>query len=225
MRQHLLIDADDTLWENNIYFEQAIHEFIGFLNHSNMSHEEVRQVLDETERLMGYGATNFTNSLLATYQQLAEDTISDEHLQYIRQLGEQIHSHPLTLLDGVLETLEYLSPRHDLMLLTKGDLEEQRLKIDRSGIEQLFNHVLIVPEKNAATYHQIVGQLELETQVTWMIGNSPRSDINPALAAGLNAVFVPHPQTWVLEHEEVMQPTADNQLLTLERFADLRTHF
>ncbi|GCE06106.1 HAD hydrolase-like protein [Dictyobacter aurantiacus] len=225
MRQHLLIDADDTLWENNIYFEQAIHEFIDFLNHSNMSHEEVRLVLDETERMMGYGATNFTNSLLATYQQLAENTVSNEQLQYVRQLGEQIHSHPLTLLDGVLETLEYLAPRHDLVLLTKGDLEEQRLKVDRSGIEQLFNHVLIVPEKNVATYQQIVDQLELQTQISWMIGNSPRSDINPALAAGLNAVFVPHPQTWVLEHEEVTQPATNNQLLTLERFADLRVHF
>lgn len=225
MRQHLLVDADDTLWENNIYFEQAIHDFISFLDHSNLSHEEVRQVLDETERLMGYGATNFTNSLLATYQQLAEDAISDEKLQYVRQLGEQIHSHPLLLLDSVLETLEYLAPRHDLVLLTKGDQEEQRLKVERSGIEQLFNHVLIVPEKNVATYHQIVSQLELQAQITWMIGNSPRSDINPALAAGLNAIYVPHPQTWVLEHEEVTEPTADSQLLTLDRFADLRTHF
>ncbi|GHO83105.1 HAD hydrolase-like protein [Dictyobacter formicarum] len=225
MRQHLLVDADDTLWENNVYFEQAIHDFISFLDHSNLSHEEVRQVLNETERLMGYGATNFTNSLLATYQQLAEDTISDEQLQYVRQLGEQIHSHPLTLLEGVLETLEYLAPRHDLVLLTKGDQEEQRLKVERSGIEQIFNNVLIVPEKNVATYHQIVSQLELQTRITWMIGNSPRSDINPALAAGLNAIYVPHPQTWVLEHEEITEPATDSQLLTLNRFADLRAHF
>ncbi|GCE20163.1 HAD hydrolase-like protein [Dictyobacter kobayashii] len=225
MRQHLLIDADDTLWENNMYFEQAIHNFISFLNHSNLSHEEVRAVLNETERTMGYGATNFTNSLLATYQQLAEDTINEEQLQYVRQLGEQIHSHPLQLLDGVQETLEYLVPRHNLMLLTKGVQEEQQLKIERSGIEQLFNHVLIVPEKNVDTYHQLIEQLELHPPLTWMIGNSPRSDINPALAAGLNAIYVPHPQTWVLEHEEVAAPPMDKQLLTIDRFADLRVHF
>ncbi len=117
MRYHLLIDADDTLWENNIYFEQAIHAFITFLDHSRLTPEEVRAVLDEVEPLMG-----------------------------------------------------------------------------------------------------------VDPQQTWMVGNSPRSDINPALAAGLNAVYIPHPHTWRLEHEEV-ESTGGGRLLTLSRFADLRTYF
>ena len=224
MRYHLIMDADDTLWENNIYFEQAIHAFVTFLDHSQLTREEVRAVLDEVERLMGYGSVNFTKSLVETYRRLSERDVQDEDVQQVRKFGEQIRTHPMELLDGVKETLDYLSPRHDLVLLTKGDAEEQKLKIERSGIEHYFGQAVIVPEKDVAAYHHIVEELRVNPRHTWMIGNSPRSDINPALAAGLNAVFIPHPHTWHLEHEEVQN--ADNgRLLTLSAFAELRSHF
>jgi len=224
MRYHLLIDADDTLWENNIYFEQAIHGFIEFLNHSSLTPAEVRAVIDEFDRILGYGSANFTSSLVETYRRLAEKDFRDEDILRVRQFGEQIRSHPLQLLDGVEETLDYLSARHDLILLTKGDRDEQLLKVERSGVEHFFREVVIVHEKNVATYQQMPGQLQLDPQVTWMIGNSPRSDINPALAAGLSAVYIPHPHTWHFEHEEI-SPMADGRLLTLSRFAELRSHF
>ncbi|QBD75677.1 HAD family hydrolase [Ktedonosporobacter rubrisoli] len=224
MHYHLLIDADDTLWENNIYFEQATHDFITFLNHSQLSHEEVRAVLDEVERLMGYGSVNFTKSLLETYRRLTEKDQQEEDIEQIRGFGERIRSQPLQLLAGVKETLDYLSPRHDLVLLTKGDVEEQKLKVERSGIEHYFRQVVIVQEKDIAAYRQVVEELRIDPQASWMIGNSPRSDINPALAAGLNAVFIPHPHTWRLEHEEVLN-NGRGQLLTLSAFTELRTHF
>ena len=227
MRHHLFIDADDTLWENNIYFEQAIHAFITFLDHSRLSPDEVRAVLDEVERLMGYGAANFTKSLVETYRRLAEKDWQDEDMVQVRRFGEQIQSQPLALISGVKETLEYLFPRHDLVLLTKGDQEEQKLKVERSGIETFFSQIIIVPEKDSATYREISSKVGAKPRNTWMIGNSPRSDINPALAAGLNAVYIPHPQTWRLEHEEVMSTKDDGEqrLLTLVRFADLCTLF
>jgi putative hydrolase of the HAD superfamily len=223
MRYHLLIDADDTLWENNIYFEQAIHGFITFLNHSQLTPEEVRAVLDEVERLMGYGSVNFTRSLVETYRRLAEKDLQEKDLQQVRRFGEQIRSHPLQLLDGVKETLDYLSPRHDLILLTKGDLEEQKLKVEQSGIEQYFREVVIVQEKNVETYHRVVEEMQVDVKYAWMIGNSPRSDINPALAASLNAVYIPHPHTWRLEHEEVKN--SGGRLLTLSTFAEMRAYF
>jgi putative hydrolase of the HAD superfamily len=224
MRYQLLIDADDTLWENNIYFERAIHAFITFLDHSRLTPQEVRAVLDEVERLMGYGSVNFTRSLVETYRRLAERDLQDEDIRQVQQFGEQIRTHPLELMDGVRETLDYLSPRHSLVLLTKGDTEEQKLKVERSGIEHYFRQVVIVPEKDVATYHHLVEELRIDPRHTWMIGNSPRSDINPALTAGLNAVFIPHPHTWHLEHEEV-ENAGDGQLLTLAAFSELRTHF
>ena len=224
MGYHLLIDADDTLWENNIYFEQATHDFITFLDHSQLTREEVRAVLDEVERLMGYGSASFTRSLLETYRRLAERDLRDEDVRQIQRFGEEVRSHPLELLDGVKETLDYLSPRHDLVLLTKGDTEEQKLKVERSGIEAYFGRVEIVTEKDVTTYHRLIGELQADPEQMWMVGNSPRSDINPALAAGLNAVFIPHPHTWRLEHEEV-QNAGKGRLLTLATFTELRTHF
>jgi len=224
MRFHLILDADDTLWENNIYFEQAIHAFVTFLDHSQLSREEVRAVLDEVERLMGYGSVNFTKSLVETYRRLAEKDLQEEDVEQVRRFGEQIRTQPLQLLEGVRETLDYLSPRHDLFLLTKGDSEEQKLKVERSGIEEYFKQAVIVPEKDVITYHRVVNELQIDPQRSWMVGNSPRSDINPALAAGLNAVYIPHPHTWHLEHEEV-QNTGEGRLLTLSTFAELRSSF
>ena len=227
MRYHLFIDADDTLWENNIYFERATHAFITFLDHSRLSRYEVQETLDEVERLMGYGSANFTKSLVETYQRLAEKDWQAEDIEQVRLFGEQIQSQPLELLPGVKETLEYLFPRHDLLLLTKGDHEEQMLKIERSGTLAFFRQVIIVPEKDSGTYRDVIRKMEVEPRVTWMVGNSPRSDINPALAAGLNAVYIPHPQTWHLEQEEVGSVAEDGEqrLLTVSRFADLCTLF
>jgi putative hydrolase of the HAD superfamily len=224
MRQHLIFDADDTLWENNIYFERVIEDFIAFLNHSTLTPDKVRMVLNEVERMMGYGTANFAHSLRETYRRLAEREVSDADLELVRNFALQVTQHPMELMEGVAETLDYLLPRHDLILLTKGDQEEQKLKIESSGLENYFQNAIIVAEKDAETYRSLVHDFDLDASKTWMIGNSPRSDINPALAAGLNAVFVPHPHTWSLEHEEISHD-GTGQLLTLQTFAELRTHF
>ena len=123
------------------------------------------------------------------------------------------------------ETLALLAPRHDLTLMTKGHPEEQRLKIDRSGLAGYFRHAAVVPEKNPAAYQTLVVELEVDPARTWMIGNSPKSDINASLAAGLNAVFIPHHATWRLEHQEIDADAGPGRLLVLERFRDLGRHF
>jgi putative hydrolase of the HAD superfamily len=224
MQHHLLIDADDTLWENNIYFEQAVHEFIAFLNHSSLQPGEVRAVLNEIEHEMGYGSLNFTRSLLATYRKLAERTFTEEDLERVRAFGAAIASHPIELMSGVEETLTYLAARHRLILLTKGDEEEQKMKIENSGLADHFSLLLVVAEKDRATYTRLVSELGLPPESTWMIGNSPRSDINPALAAGLNAIFIPHPHTWQFEIQE-LEHNGSGKLLQLSRFAELREYF
>ncbi len=224
MRQHLLIDADDTLWENNIYFEHAIHQFLAFLNHSSLQPTEVLQILAEIEHDMGYGSVNFTRSLLETYRRLAERPISETDQEQIRRFGAAIREYPLELMRGVEETLAYLAPRHQLILLTKGEEEEQRLKIDNSGLKGYFEHLLVVAEKDQAVYQRVVQDFQLDPVDAWMIGNSPRSDINPALAAGINAVYVPHPQTWQSEMQDVVY-TGKGQLLQLRSFGELREHF
>jgi len=227
IRQHLLIDADDTLWENNVYFEEAFDEFVDYLGHSSMSPPEVRVVLDEIEtaniKIHGYGAANFARNLAQCFERLAEREIRGDDLRIVRSFAQRILEHPMELIKGVAETLAYLAPRHELTLFTKGHPEEQRLKIDRSGLRSHFAHTAIVREKDAAAYAALARDRRLDPSRTWMVGNSPKSDINPALAAGLNAVYVPHPRTWGLEREEI--PEADGRLLVLEYFAELREHF
>jgi putative hydrolase of the HAD superfamily len=222
--QHLLIDGDDTLWENNVYFEQAIEAFINYLAHSTLAPEQVRHVLDEIERTAGYGTANFARSLETTYRQLVEREVLPEDVTRVHAFAEEIRRHPMEILPGIEETLAYLAPRHDLVLVTKGAADEQQMKIEASGLERYFRQVRIVPEKDVEIYRQLIAEVGMDPNCTWMIGNSPRSDINPALAAGMNAVYVPHSQTWRLEFQE-LQPVPGHMLLTLERFTELREHF
>ena len=227
IRQFLIVDADDTLWENNIYFERAFEEFVRYLDHSSLTPRQVRGVLDEIEeannKIHGYGSLNFARNLRQCYQHLAGREVRPDELDTVMGFAHRILECPMEVIPGVPETLEYLSPRHDLTLFTKGHPEEQKLKLDRSGLGVFFGHTAIVKEKDAAAYRLLVAQRGMDPSRTWMIGNSPKSDINPALEAGLNAVFVPHEHTWILEKQD-LRP-GKGRLLTVEQFADLREHF
>lgn len=224
----LVFDADDTLWENNIYFERAFDEFVDFLNHSALTARQIRDVLNEIElvnaRIHGYGSKNFGLNLQEAYRRLCEREIGVSDLRHVMSLAERILEQPLELIEGVEETLQFLAGRHDLTLFTKGHPDEQRLKVDRSGLERFFAHTAIVKEKDAPAYRRLVEERGFHPPETWMIGNSPKSDINPALEAGLNAVLVPHPHTWVLEHQD-LPDNGNGRLLRVEKFSDLRAHF
>jgi putative hydrolase of the HAD superfamily len=226
-RQFLMIDADDTLWENNIYFERAFEEFVRYLDHSTLSAPEVRGVLDEIElansRIHGYGSANFGRNLQQCYHHLAERDVHEDDLRTVMSFAERILDCPMEVIGGVPETLEYLASRHDVTLFTKGHPEEQKLKIDRSGLGIYFSHTAIVKEKDVDAYRTLVGQRGIDPSRTWMAGNSAKSDINPALEAGLNAVFIPHLHTWTLERQDIRP--GPGKLLMLERFSDLKAHF
>ena len=147
-----------------------------------------------------------------------------DDLAHIMSLAERILEQPVELIAGVEETLAGLASRHDLTLFTKGHSEEQRLKVDRSGLARYFTHTAIVKEKDANAYLRLVEERSIAPEATWMIGNSPKSDINPALEAGLGAVLVPHAHTWVLEHQELRTPSGA-RFLRVEKFSDLSLHF
>jgi len=206
-RQSLIFDADDTLWENNIYFEEAFDRFCEYLNHSSLTPQQVRAVLDEIEaanaKIHGYGSKNFALNLQQCLRHLAERQVGEADLQTVDEFAHAILRKPMELIEGVAETVAKLSERHTLTIFTKGDKDEQQIKVDRSGLGKYFRHAEIVKEKNREAYLKLAEDQGFDHQHTWMIGNSPKSDINPALAAGLNAVYVPHARTWSLEKEEV----------------------
>jgi putative hydrolase of the HAD superfamily len=228
-RQTLLFDADDTLWENNIYFERAIAAFISFLDHRVHSPEQVRQHLNACEHTTiaehGYGLSSFRRSLVACFEQLAETPLTLEVESQIHSFAEIISTTEIELLPSVADTLLQFQARHRLILVTKGDTAEQTDKLVRSGLSGLFSAVEVLAEKNVAAYLDIIQRHSLAPAETWMIGNSPKSDINPSLGAGLNAVFIPHDHTWELEHETVDAAPEGRKLLTLAGFADLLKHF
>src|SRR5215472_11064372 len=148
MRLHLIIDADDTLWENNIYFERAFDEFVEFLDHSTMTPREIRDVLDEIEaanaKIHGYGSLNFARNLRQCYERLAEREIAEPDLRTVMCFAERILECPMEVIAGVPETLEYLAPRHDLPLFTKRNPEEQRLKLSSRGMAGYLGPPLLV---------------------------------------------------------------------------------
>jgi putative hydrolase of the HAD superfamily len=227
--QTLFVDADDTLWENNIYFERAIASFISYLDHRVHTPDEVREHLNLCERATiaahGYGLQSFRRSLIDCFEQLSDSPITPERHARIVAFTEAIASNEIELLPAVDTTLSELQKRHRLILVTKGNPAEQTDKLERSGLRPFFNAVEVLAEKNPAAYRDVTLRHACDPASTWMIGNSPKSDINPALAAGLNAVFIPHDFTWVLEHETVDPPTSREKLLELSAFSELLRYF
>lgn len=223
----MLIDADDTLWENNIYFERATEDFVDFLDHSTLSRDDVKAVLDDFERVNarqhGYGAAVYTRSLQDCFRHLVEREIDDSALNIVMQFGRRILQQELELIPHVETTLAALSRDYVLTMCTKGDPEEQQIKIDRSGLVHFFDRIEIMPEKDRDTFGEILERLGASPTEACMVGNSPKSDINPPLELGMAAVFIPHDHTWQLEYQEVDR--SHSRLLVLDRFVDLIEHF
>ncbi|GAA5121467.1 HAD family hydrolase [Pseudonocardia adelaidensis] len=227
VRQTLLFDADDTLWENNVLFERVIDAYLDWLAHPTLDRAATRAVLDEVERanvvVHGYGSASFLRSLHDCFERLSERPANPAEAREIEELARALVFDEVELVPGVAETLVELGDRHDLLLVTKGEPAEQQRKIDASNLAHHFASIHIVAEKHPGTYRSLVAEHELVPATTWMIGNSPRSDILPARAAGLNAVFIPSPHTWVLEEDEL--DPADRGVVHLKHFRELTEHF
>lgn len=226
-RQALIFDADDTLWHNNVLFERVIEDYLDWLAHPSLDRTRVRAILAEVElanaRAGGYGARAFLRNLAETYRRLMDRPLTPAQEVEIETLAVALLRHDIELMPEVATVLRELGSRHDLYLLTKGDHDEQQRKVDASGLAGYFRSVHIVPEKDAAVYRQLAEHHRLDPGSTWMIGNSPRSDILPARAAGLKAVYIPHPSSWWVEDAEL--DAQDALILHLPHFAALRQHF
>ncbi|MEH0845621.1 HAD family hydrolase [Micromonospora sp. CPCC 205711] len=223
----LVFDADDTLWENNVVFERVIDDFLAWLDHPTLDRVEIRAVLDDIERanavVHGYGSKVFLRSLGECLERLRARPATERERREIDALAAALVAHQVELMPGVADTLDTLAGRYDLLLLTKGDREEQQRKLDACGLLHHFRAAHVVREKDADTYRWLAAEHGFDPGVAWMVGNSPKSDILPARAAGMRAVFIPNDNTWVLEHDEV--DPDDEGVLRLAGFPDLLRHF
>jgi len=221
---NLVFDADDTLWDSNIHFLEAFDFFAAAVGDTvfGISRVEIHAAVRRAEfRLIkthGYGRRPYVMALHQAAAELApagHDRLRDE----IERIGAHLLDRDCALLPDVEPTLQELSQRHRLLIFTKGQRDEQLHKLARSGLGPLFDRVETPREKDVGPYRRLVRDAGLDPSLTFMIGNSPRSDINPAVAAGLRAVFIPHPHTWDLEHEEIND--AGDRIIELSSFRRL----
>lgn len=196
-------DADDTLWQNEQYYKLTESHFRGLLSEFAEGEHVSERLLEAEKRNLahyGFGIKGFTLSMIETALEITEGRAPSSVVSEILAIGRDLLSHPVECLPHARDALEALSGKYFLVLITKGDLFDQERKLAQSGLGDYFDAVEIVSDKTATTYRRIFGKHGEGPERSMMIGNSLKSDIVPAIAAGAWGVFVPHELTWVLEH-------------------------
>ncbi|MBU0740519.1 MAG: HAD family hydrolase [Alphaproteobacteria bacterium] len=196
-------DADDTLWQNEQYYKLTEHHFRSLLSEFAEGEHVSERLLEAEKRNLahyGFGIKGFTLSMIETALEITEGRVPSSVISEILGIGRDLLSHPVECLPHARDTLEALSGKYFLVLITKGDLFDQERKLAQSGLGDYFDAVEIVSDKTATTYRRVFGKHGEGPERSMMIGNSLKSDIVPAIAAGAWGVFVPHELTWVLEH-------------------------
>lgn len=216
--KNLIIDCDDTLWENNRYFLQAHDTFVKLMGECGLDRVAADSLLLRLEMenvpRYGYGAKSQSRSMADVYR-LLETSPDCSVLARIEGIGEGVFSHPVCLLPGVGETLPMLNGRYRMAMYTKGNPDEQMGKIEKSPVRHYFQHVKVVPEKDPQTFRDMLDEFGMEPSETWMIGDSPRSDVMPAIANGVRAVYIPFSMTWALERQELPE---SEHIITIDAF-------
>jgi putative hydrolase of the HAD superfamily len=225
---NLVFDADDTLWNSNVHFLEAQEAFLAALRQAGYDEAPRIHAAIRTHELalieeVGYGRRPYLLALRRVATELVHPELHERVHPQVERIGAVLLERHCELLPGVARTIATLASRHRLILFTKGQPGEQMAKLERSGLRDFFSRVGVPREKDPAAYQRLLAQAALDPARTVMIGNSPRSDINPAIRAGLRAaVYIPHAQTWELEHEEL---AVDERIVKLPSFPHLTEVF
>jgi putative hydrolase of the HAD superfamily len=215
-------DADDTLWQNERFYRLTQARFAELLaGHAEPDHLAERLLEVEKRNLAryGFGIKGFTLSMIETAIEVSEGEVPASVIASILDAGRDMLSHPVETLPEARETLERLAPDYRMILITKGDLFDQERKLAGSGLGDLFDAVEIVSDKTAATYERVFGQYADGAARAMMVGNSLKSDVIPAIAAGSWGVYIPHDLNWVLEHAD--DPVSEPRYRRLDRLGEL----
>lgn len=210
--KRLIFDADDTLWENNIFYIQTADSLFDLFEKAGWNRKKVSQHFDQLEikvvKERGYGSENYIfilESIFDYYYNLNHKKLDRKQFnQIIKNFRNKAQNKP-PVFTGVEHTLKKLSKNYDLYVLTKGNIEEQKRKVNDSNLGDYFVESFVVEEKDDQIYKSISKKYNWKAAECCMIGNSPKSDINPALRIGMFAIFIPYPHTWKLDNERVMK--------------------
>lgn len=212
MIEMIAFDADDTLWENEMFYQNALAELREILAPWE-SPEGVNEIVNEIEhrnmKHYGYGIKAFILSLIEAALQISDHEIHAEEIDKILRIGRSMLEADIHMMPNVLETLQALKGKYPLMVITKGDLLDQTAKVKRSGLEEFFEAVEVVNDKTEETYLEILKAHQIDPQGFLMVGNSIRSDILPILNIGGKAAYIPADNTWSHEMVPDFNPEVD----------------
>ena len=198
-------DADDTLWNNEEFFQDTEKKFCQLFEDYLPQHTVARELLQseiQNLELYGYGIKAFMLSMIETAVRITDGKVKAETINRIIEYGKAHLQHPVQLLDGVEDVLKALKPRYRLVMATKGDLLDQERKLKKSGLETYFHHIEIMSEKKDADFIKLIRHLDIAPGEFLMIGNSIKSDILPVLNLGGHGIHIPYHITWELEKVE-----------------------
>lgn len=219
----IAFDADDTLWINEPYFQEAEKEFCTLLENYLPQHS-VSQELFKTEmqnlHLYGYGVKGFMLCMIETVSRISEGTASMQLIDRTIEIGQELLQKPIELLEGVTETLDALKGKYRLVVATKGDLLDQERKLKNSGLQDYFHHIEIMSDKKESDYQKLLKHLDCKPEHFLMLGNSIKSDVLPVLEIGGFAAHIPYHVTWSheqhehhLEHSHFMELKSIDEIL------------
>lgn len=201
----IAFDADDTLWVNEPYFRKAEDQFCALMENylpHHSSHKELFAIEIKNLPLYGYGIKAFTLSMIEAAMSISNKTIELSAIEKMMDIGREMLSAPVELMDGIEEVLQALQGKYRLVMATKGDLLDQERKLEKSGLAKYFHHIEIMSEKKEPNYQKLIQHLDIPPSQFLMIGNSLKSDVLPVLALGGWAFHVPFHTTWAYEKVE-----------------------
>ncbi len=219
----LLLDADDTLWESALFFERTEHDFLSVMTTLGAPEDEVRRTVHkrDIERLSvtGYGARPYIDTLRLIMREIVNEPPSWA-ITAMDNIQSNLLEHPVILLPGVQSTLENIKniPNIRTIVYTMGEKDHQTDKFNRSGLIKLVDELRIVPRKNVNALEDILASAGIESGNCIIVGNSPRSDVNPALSLGAFAIHLLRDRTWAAEREDFIEP---GKVITIEDFSEL----
>jgi putative hydrolase of the HAD superfamily len=198
----IAFDADDTLWHNEPYFDEAQERFCALFQDLASSQQILALILNHQVKnlpLYGFGIKAFTLSMIETALELTQNNISGNGIQKIIDIGKDLLEKPVELLPNVEEVLQELYGKYKLVVATKGDLKDQHRKLHDSKLGSYFHHIEVLSDKTELDYTKMLGRLECEPENFVMIGNSLKSDVLPILNIGGTGIHIPYLTTWESE--------------------------
>lgn len=234
------IDLDDTLMWNEVTYNRPTWDFIEYLTavfHNRICsigiiaelHEKINvslraEINPRTGTPYGCSCDSFPESLVRTYRILCDKgfgTFDEAVAKKCREIGRMAFAPEnytkLGLVPGAKETLDFLTRRHHMVLVTKGEGWVQENKINALNLKRWFHDIRVVDHKGMGVYYDILESLraaagkrksQYTARNTVAVGNSFSSDIAPALDLGMNALFIPCP-TWKAESVDTGNLTED----------------